>query len=361
MREPIEDRNLIDIQALISPRKLKTAVPASPAATDTVIEARRAIRDVIHGRDANRLVVIVGPCSIHDPATALEYAQRLRGVANHTSDAIVLVMRAYFEKPRTTVGWKGLINDPRLDGSCDVAAGLEIARKLLLEINELGIPCGSEVLDPFTPQFVADLLCWGGIGARTSESQTHRQLASGLSMPIGFKNGTDGVLDGAANAMVASSHRHTFLGITADGESALVRTRGNPDRHIVLRGGGSGPNFAPGYVTAAARLVAPQGLVRSVMVDCSHANSGKDHSRQGFVCREVLDQIRVGNPAIMGLLLESNLEPGRQSWHPGTPLKRGISITDACIGWEETEKLLHEIAETVRFGQPPHRAISVLS
>jgi len=361
MREPIEDRNLIDIQALISPRKLKTAVPASPAAADTVIEARRAIRDVIHGRDANRLVVIVGPCSIHDPETALEYAQRLRGVANHISDAIVLVMRAYFEKPRTTVGWKGLINDPRLDGSCDVAAGLEIARKLLLEINELGIPCGSEVLDPFTPQFVADLLCWGGIGARTSESQTHRQLASGLSMPIGFKNGTDGVLDGAANAMVASSHRHTFLGITADGESALVRTRGNPDRHIVLRGGGSGPNFAPGYVTAAARLVAPQGLVRSVMVDCSHANSGKDHSRQGFVCREVLDQIRVGNPAIMGLLLESNLEPGRQSWHPGTPLKRGISITDACIGWEETEKLLHEIAETVRFGQPPHRAISVLS
>ncbi len=353
MREAIEDRNLIDIQALISPRSLKAAVPMSPAAADKVIEARRAIRDVIHGRDANRLVVIVGPCSIHDPDAALEYAQRLRDVANNTADAMVLVMRAFFEKPRTTVGWKGLINDPRLDGSCDVAAGLEIARRLLVEINELGIPCGSEVLDPFTPQFVADLLCWGGIGARTSESQTHRQLASGLSMPIGFKNGTDGVLDGAANAMVASSHPHTFLGITADGESALVRTQGNSDRHIVLRGGEKGPNFAPDFVGEATRLVAEQGLVRPVMVDCSHANSGKDHSRQGFVCREVLDQVRVGNPAIMGLLLESNLESGRQSWQPGTALRRGISITDACIGWEETEKLLHEIAETVRLGQSP--------
>ena len=361
MREAIEDRNLIDIQALISPRSLKAAVPTSPAAADTVIEARRAIRDVIHGRDANRLVVIVGPCSIHDPDAALEYAQRLRGVANNTADAIVLVMRAFFEKPRTTVGWKGLINDPKLDGSCDVAAGLEIARRLLVEINELGIPCGSEVLDPFTPQFVADLLCWGGIGARTSESQTHRQLASGLSMPIGFKNGTDGVLDGAANAMVTSSHPHTFLGITADGESALVRTQGNPDRHIVLRGGEKGPNFAPEFVGEATRLVAEQGLVRPVMVDCSHANSGKDHSRQGFVCREVLDQVRVGNPAIMGLLLESNLEPGRQSWQPGTALRRGVSITDACIGWDETEKLLHEIAETVRFGQSPSQKRAALS
>ncbi len=361
MREAIEDRNLIDIQALISPRNLKAAVPMSPAAADTVVEARRAIRDVIHGRDANRLVVIVGPCSIHDPEAALEYAQRLRGVAKNTADAMVLVMRAYFEKPRTTIGWKGLINDPRLDGSCDVAAGLEIARRLLVEINELGIPCGSEVLDPFTPQFVADLLCWGGIGARTSESQTHRQLASGLSMPIGFKNGTDGVLDGAANAMVASSHPHTFLGITADGESALVRTRGNPDRHIVLRGGEKGPNFAPEFIGEASRLVAEQGLVRPIMVDCSHANSGKDHSRQGFVCREVLDQVRVGSPAIMGLLLESNLKSGRQSWQPGTALRRGVSITDACIGWEETEKLLHEIAETVRFGQSPSEKRAALS
>jgi len=348
MREPIEDRNLIDIQALISPRNLKAAVPASPSAADTVVEARRAIRDVIHGRDEKRLVVVVGPCSIHDPEAALEYAQRLRGVAKQTGDAMVLVMRAFFEKPRTTVGWKGLINDPRLDGSCDVAAGLEIARRLLVEINELGLPCGSEVLDPFTPQFVADLLSWGGIGARTSESQTHRQLASGLSMPIGFKNGTDGELDGAANAMVAASHSHSFLGITADGESALVRTRGNPDRHIVLRGGEAGPNFAPGFVAKAAGLVAKQGLVRPVMIDCSHDNSGKDHGRQGFVCREVLAQVRVGSPAIMGLLLESNLEPGRQSWQPGTPLRRGVSITDACIGWEETEKLLHEIAETAR-------------
>ena len=361
MREHIEDRNLIDIRALISPRDLKAAVPMSAAAADTVVEARRAIRDVIHGRDADRLVVIVGPCSIHDPESALEYARRLRGIAEHTKDAMLLVMRAYFEKPRTTIGWKGLINDPRLDGSCDIAHGLEIARRLLLEINELGIPCGSEVLDPFTPQFIADLLCWGGIGARTSESQTHRQLASGVSMPIGFKNGTDGGLDVAANAMVTASHSHTFLGITADGESALVRTRGNPDRHIVLRGGEKGPNFAPEFVTEALRLVAEQGLVRPVMLDCSHANSGKDHSRQGFVCREVLEQVRAGNSAIMGLLLESNLEAGQQSWQPGVPLRRGISITDACIGWEETEKLLHEIAESVRFGQPPSQANAALS
>jgi 3-deoxy-7-phosphoheptulonate synthase len=356
MREPIEDRNLTDIRALISPRKLKAAIPASADAEDTVVEARRGIRDVIHGRDADRLVVIVGPCSIHDPEAAVEYAQRLRGVARKTEDALVVVMRAYFEKPRTTIGWKGLINDPDFDGSCDVAHGLEIARKLLVEINELGIPCGSEVLDPFTPQFIADLLCWGGIGARTTESQIHRQLASGLSMPIGFKNGTDGGLDAAANAMVAASHPHTFLGITADGESALVRTRGNPDRHIVLRGGGTGPNFASEFVREAAGRVAGQDLGRPVMVDCSHANSGKDHSRQGFVCREVLDQVRIGNPAIMGLLIESNLEPGRQSWQPGRPLKRGVSITDACVGWEETEKLLHEIAETVRFGRAPSQA-----
>ncbi len=351
MREPIDDRNLIDIQPLISPRNLKAAAPTSLAAANTVLAARRAIRDVIHGRDPHRLVVVVGPCSIHDPETAIEYAQRLRSVAVETGDAIVMVMRAYFEKPRTTVGWKGLINDPRLDGSCDVATGLEIARRLLVDINELGIPCGSEVLDPFTPQFVADLLCWGGIGARTSESQIHRELASGLSMPIGFKNGTDGGLSVAANAMVAASHPHTFLGITLDGESALVRTRGNPDRHIVLRGGAGGPNYAPAFVAEAARLVADQKLARPVMVDCSHANSGKDHDRQGVVCRDVLGQIRVGNPAIMGLLLESNLAAGRQNWEPGVPLERGVSITDACIGWEETEKLLREIAETLRTAQ----------
>jgi 3-deoxy-7-phosphoheptulonate synthase len=348
MREAIEDRNLIDIQPLISPRKLKASAPISGAAAETVIEARRAIRDVIHGRDPHRLVVVVGPCSIHDPDAAVEYARRLRGIALETRDAVVTVMRAYFEKPRTTVGWKGLINDPRLDGSCDVATGLAIARRLLVDINELGIPCGSEVLDPFTPQFVADLLCWGGIGARTSESQTHRELASGLSMPIGFKNGTDGGLAVAANAMVAASHPHTFLGITLDGESALVRTRGNPDRHIVLRGGEASPNYAAEFVAEATRLVADQRLSRPVMIDCSHANSRKDHRRQALVCREVLEQVREGSPAIMGLLIESNLEPGRQSWQPGVPLARGVSITDACIGWAETAELLHEIAGAVR-------------
>jgi len=349
MREPIEDRNLVDIQALISPRNLKAAVPTSEAASETVIEARRAIRDVIHGRDATRLVVIVGPCSIHDSEAALEYAQRLRAIAKNTSDAMVVVMRAFFEKPRTTVGWKGLINDPHLDGSCDVPLGLEIARRLLLDINELGVPCATEVLDPFTPQLIANLLSWASIGARTTESQTHRQLASGLSMPVGFKNGTDGGLTVAKNAMIAAGHAHTFLGITEDGQSAVVRTNGNPDRHIVLRGGSGVTNYDRDSIEAAAEAVRGEGVVRPIMVDCSHANSGKDHTRQAPVCREVMRELPAGGCAsLMGLLLESNLQPGSQSWEVDAELERGVSITDACMGWDETQELLYEIAEAVK-------------
>ena len=348
MLEPLEDRNLVDIRPLLSPRELKGRLPITERATATVLEARRAIRDVIHGRDTRRLVVIVGPCSIHDPEAALDYAQRLRRVAKPLGDKLVVLMRTYFEKPRTAVGWKGLINDPHLDGSCDVPAGLERARRLLLEVNELGLPCASEALDPFTPQFIADLLGWASIGARTSESQPHRQLASGLSMPVGFKNGTDGRLEVATNAIIAARHPHSFLGITVDGTSAVVNTGGNPDRHLVLRGGDGGPNYSAADVERAVGLLAGEELARPIMVDCSHGNSGKDHRRQAAVCREVLEQVRAGSPEIMGLMLESNLHPGAQQWEQGARLRYGISITDACIGFEETEELLHEIAEAVK-------------
>ncbi len=347
--EPLEDLHLQGLEPLISPRELKAKLPVSERASRSVLDARRALRDAIHGRDARRLVVIVGPCSIHDPDAAMEYAARLARTAEGLRDELVIVMRTYFEKPRTTVGWKGLINDPHLDGSCDVATGLELARSLLLALSELGVACASEVLDPFTPQFVADLLAWGSIGARTAESQTHRQLASGLSMPVGFKNGTDGGLESAKNAMIAASHSHSFLGITPDGRSAVVTTTGNPDRHLVLRGGGGRTNYASADLARAAALVSDQAIARPIMVDCSHDNSGKDAAQQGAVCRAVLSQLHGGPPgALLGLLIESFLEPGRQTWRKGEPLTRGVSITDACIGWSETETLLGEIAQAVK-------------
>jgi 3-deoxy-7-phosphoheptulonate synthase len=348
MLEQIEDRNLTGIRPLMPPRTLKARIPQSVKAAETVVEARNSIRDLIHGRDTRRLAVIAGPCSIHDPEAAVAYARRLKRASEPLQGELAVVMRVYFEKPRTTVGWTGLISDPYLDGSCDVEAGLERARALLLEINELGMPCGSEVLDPFTPQYVGDLLSWGAIGARTAESQPHRQLASGLSMPIGFKNGTDGRLDVAHNAMIAARHPHSFLGITADGRSAVVHTSGNPDRHLVLRGGGRRPNFSPEDVARAAALVADDDARRPIMVDCSHGNSNKDHTRQAAVARAVARQFREGQRALMGLLIESNLEPGNQRWERGAALRYGVSITDACIGWDETEALLHEIAEAVR-------------
>ncbi len=351
MLEPIEDRNLTEIRPLVSPRALKTELPASARSAEVVRAGRRAIRDAIHGRDPRRLVTVVGPCSIHDREAALEYAERLRRVADALAGELVGVMRTYFEKPRTTVGWKGLVNDPHLDGSCDVAAGLRAARELLLEINERGLPCASELLDPFTPQFIADLLSWASIGARTAESQTHRQLASGLSMPVGIKNATDGRLDIAVNAMIAARDPHSFLGITADGVSAVVSTSGNPDRHLVLRGGEAGPNHDAASVAEAVERLAGQELARPVMVDCSHANSSKQPERQAIVCREVLRQLHAGRGGphpLLGLMLESHLHAGAQSWKPGARLRYGVSITDACIGWSETEDLLHEIAEAVK-------------
>jgi 3-deoxy-7-phosphoheptulonate synthase len=351
LESSIEDRNLSGIRRLPPPRALKEALPLTTRSAATVLAARHALRACLRGEDP-RLVVIVGPCSVHDPDSALEYGRRLARVAEPASDVLLVVMRTYFEKPRTTVGWKGLINDPHLDGTRDVPEGLRRARRLLLALGELGVPCASEMLDPFTPQFVADLLAWASIGARTSESQPHRELASGLSMPVGFKNGTDGSLDPACNAIVAARHPHSFLGICSDGASAVVSTRGNPDCHLVLRGGSAGPNHDAGSVARAVERVgsdaAGRPLRRPVMVDCSHGNSGKDHRRQAGVCRAVLDQVRSGQKALLGLMLESHLEAGRQDWTPGDRLERGVSITDACIGWKETEQLLGELAEGLR-------------
>jgi len=348
MAEKIENRNLVEVTPLIPPREVKERLPLAAAAADVVLRARGAIRDVIHGRDRRRLVVVVGPCSIHDPAAALDYATRLQHVASATEDALVLVMRTYFEKPRTTVGWKGLINDPQLDGSCDIAAGLELARRILLDIHALGVPCAGEMLDPITPQYIGDLLSWAAIGARTTESQTHREMASGLSMPVGFKNGTDGGLQVALNAMISARHAHSFLGINSDGMTSVIKTAGNPDRHIVLRGGAGRPNFSAADVVEAAAMVADERIARPVMVDCSHDNSAKDHTRQLAVGREVLRQMRDGQDAVMGLLLESNLASGKQAWKEGGTLQYGVSITDACIGWPETETFLHEAAAAVR-------------
>jgi len=347
MIEPLEDRNVSAVVPLVPPRAVKAKVPVGAAERELVATTRAAIRDVLHGRDRHRLVVVVGPCSIHDPGAALDYARRLAAVARRTRESLVVVMRTYFEKPRTTVGWKGLINDPHLDGSCAIAEGLEIARRVLLDVNRLGMPCGSELLDPITPQYVADLLAWAAIGARTTESQTHRELASGLSMPVGFKNGTDGGLQVAVDAMVSARHPHTFVGIDVDGVTSAIRTQGNPDRHVVLRGGRGQTNHHAADVTRAAGLVAAEGVVRPVMIDCSHGNSGKDPARQLRVCREVLEQVRGGQEALMGLLVESNLVAGRQDWKPGVPLAYGVSITDACIGWEDTERLLLETAAAV--------------
>ncbi len=344
--ERLEDRNLAGIEPLPTPRELKTALPVTPGAAARVVRARREIRDLLHGRDRRRLLVVVGPCSIHDLDAAREYALRLRRIAKGVRDRLLLVMRTYFEKPRTAFGWKGLIKDPRLDDSCDLALGLESARRILLEINELGVPCVSELLDPMTPQYIGDLLACAVIGARTSESQIHREMASGLSMPVGFKNPTDGNVEAAANAMVSARRSHTFFGVDVEGATSAVRTLGNPDVCLVLRGGVRGPNYSPEHVAEAAARVACEGIARPILVDCSHGNSGKDPARQASVCREVLGQVRSGQTALLGLMLESNLCAGRQDWAQEVELAYGVSITDACIGWEETEKLLFDAAET---------------
>jgi len=334
------DINVIETRPLPTPAELVAALPKTEAQADFVVRSRDAIHRVLFRGDP-RLLVIVGPCSIHDLAAGRDYARKLAALAREVEDQLLVVMRVYFEKPRTTVGWKGLIQDPHLDGSGDIPHGLHLARQFLREVLDLGLPTATEFLDPITPQYIADLVCWAAIGARTTESQTHRQLASGLSMPLGFKNGTDGNVQTAINAIKAASQTQTFLGITMEGRAAAVRTRGNANCHIVLRGGASGPNFAAGPVTAAAQLLAKAGLPQAVLVDCSHDNSGKQPERQPEILGEVLAQLDAGPSPVMGVMLESNLLAGSQPTPaPGSSLRYGVSITDGCIDWPTTEHCL---------------------
>jgi 3-deoxy-7-phosphoheptulonate synthase len=337
------DINVVETRPLPSPSKLLAEIPKTDAQADFVTRTRQDIHRVIF-TDDRRLVLIVGPCSIHDVDAGREYASRLAALAREVSDRVMIVMRVYFEKPRTTVGWKGLIMDPKLDGSNDIATGLRMARGFLRDVIDLGLPTATELLDPITPQYIADLVCWSAIGARTAESQTHRQMASGLSMPIGFKNGTDGSVQTGINAIKAASQPQTFLGINIEGAASAVVTAGNPNCHIVLRGGSSGPNFSPAHIAETERLLEAAALIKSIMVDCSHDNSAKKPERQPEVMRSLLEQISAGNTSIMGAMIESNLLAGSQPLvQPTSRLKRGVSITDGCIGWDTTEALVREV------------------
>jgi 3-deoxy-7-phosphoheptulonate synthase len=335
--------HIIKTEPLTPPVVLKQELPASDAIYEGVIRARATVRDIIAGND-RRLLAVVGPCSIHDTEAAIDYAQRLSRLCHRLASKIFVVMRVYFEKPRTTVGWKGLINDPHLNGTHDMQLGLRLARKLLLDINALGLPAGTELLDPITPQYLADLISWSAIGARTTESQTHREMASGLSMPVGFKNSTDGNLMVAVNAMESAGQPHTFLGINQDGRTSIIHTEGNPDRHIILRGGRK-PNYDAESIRTCEELLAKAGLPPRIMVDCSHAQTGKDYTRQPEVLVDLVDQIRAGNRSIMGFMMESNIGAGNQKLAgERAALKYGVSITDACLDWDTTERCLSEAA-----------------
>ena len=347
MTRPTEDLRIGDVRPLLSPAILHEEIPASEAASDLVSDARRTVEACLAGED-RRLVVVVGPCSVHDVRATLEYAERLRELQERYRDRLFLVMRTYFEKPRTTVGWKGLVNDPRMDGSFRINDGLRLARRLLADVLELGLPPATEFLDTTVPQHLADLIAWGAIGARTSESQTHRELASGLSMPVGFKNATDGNVQTAIDALKAARQPHWFPGSTKDGISAIVQTTGNPSCHVVLRGGSrTGPNFDAQSVANAATILEREGLPSRVMVDLSHANSSKDHRRQAEVAEDVARQLRGGDSPIFGVMIESFLVDGRQDAAPGRELVYGQSVTDACLGFEATERVLETLALTI--------------
>ncbi|MBJ6137781.1 3-deoxy-7-phosphoheptulonate synthase [Marinobacter litoralis] len=344
----LENLNVASQEQLITPEALKDELPLSDKAANTVASGRQAIYDIMDGKD-KRLFIVVGPCSIHDPEAARDYATRLKKLADEVSDTLLIVMRVYFEKPRTTVGWKGLINDPHLNDTFDIEQGLHIGRRLLLDINEMGLPAATEALDPISPQYLQDTIAWSAIGARTTESQTHREMSSGLSMAIGFKNGTDGNLDVAVNAMNSVSHPHSFLGIDQQGRGAIIRTKGNNYGHVVLRGGGGKPNYDSVNVALCERALEKAGLRKSIMVDCSHANSNKDPGIQPLVMQDVTRQIIEGNESIQSLMVESNINWGNQSIPDNLDdLKYGVSITDACIDWETTESAIREMRDKLK-------------
>ncbi len=347
MFRPLDDLRIKWTKVVLPPVFLEEEMPTTEAAAETVHQARHAIGEILHGRD-RRLLVVTGPCSVHDIDAAREYAQRLKSAIGELAGELCLVMRVYFEKPRTTVGWKGLINDPHLDQSYKINDGLRLARRLLLDLAEMGVPAGTEFLDMITPQYMAGLVSWGAIGARTTESQVHRQLVSGLSCPVGFKNATSGDLQIAIEAVQSAAHPHTFLGHTKHGQSAIFVTTGNPDCHVILRGGRGLTNYSAEAVAEASSQLEHAGLPPRVMIDCSHANSGKDYKRQPSVCRDVARQIAGGSANILGVMLESNLVAGAQKLVAGQPLVYGQSITDGCLGWEQTLELLGELAAAVR-------------
>lgn len=332
---------------LTTPNALKAALPMTEQVNATVVRGRNEVQRILNNEDP-RMLVVIGPCSIHDPKAAMVYAERLNRLRIEFQDRLVVVMRVYFEKPRTTIGWKGLVNDPHLDGTYDIETGLRTARQLLLEINAMGMPAATEFLDPITPQYLADLVTWAAIGARTTESQTHREMASGLSMPVGFKNGTDGSLQIAIDAMKAAMHPHNFLGIDQDGATSIVRTAGNPDGHVVLRGGRLATNYDAASIATAVEQLRKSGLRDALMVDCSHANSGKVHTRQEEVMQSAVAQRSAGNTSVIGVMVESNLEDGNQPIPADlSKLKYGVSITDACVGWETTERMLRQGYDTL--------------
>lgn len=342
----IDDVRIQEIKELVPPSHVLREFPATQKAAEVAYEARQGIHRILFGAD-DRLLVVIGPCSIHDPVAALDYAERLKAEAERLREDLLIVMRVYFEKPRTTVGWKGLINDPHLDGSYAINEGVRLARKLLWEINETGLPAGTEFLDMITPQYIGDLIAWGAIGARTTESQVHRELASGLSCPVGFKNGTDGNVRIAIDAIKAAQAPHHFLSVTKAGHSAIVSTRGNEDCHVILRGG-KAPNYDAASVDAACKELAAAGVPGKVMIDFSHANSSKQHRRQIDVARDVAGQMSAGDDRVIGVMIESHIHEGRQDLVPGCELEYGKSITDACIGWEDSVTVLDVLAEAVR-------------
>ncbi|MFT2111379.1 3-deoxy-7-phosphoheptulonate synthase [Marinomonas sp. 2405UD68-3] len=344
----LEDLNIASFSQLITPEKMKQAFPVTDSVRASISKSRDDIKNILDGKD-HRLVIVIGPCSIHDTEAALDYAHRLKELAKKVDDTLYIVMRTYFEKPRTTIGWKGLINDPNLDDSFEVEKGMGIARKLLIDLSELGLPLATEALDPISPQYIQDLISWSAIGARTTESQTHREMASGLSGPVGFKNGTDGSMTVAVNAMQSVSHPHSFLGINEEGQVSIVRTKGNAYGHLVLRGGNGKPNYDSVNITLSEQALTKAGLAHNIMIDCSHENSNKKPEIQPLVAKDATKQILEGNNSIIGLMIESNIGWGNQKINSDrSKLEYGVSITDACIDWKATEETILDMADKLR-------------